>query len=267
VDRLSDELLDTLKKSGCYLVSYGFESCSSTILESMKKRITPEQIHRAVHMTLSRGISIQANFIFGDKAETPETAEETFRFWREHAEAGIFLGFVHPYPNSELYQYCLQKGIIKDRIDFFESHLADRINMTAMSDYQFFLLVAKAGLHTLHYLPTASPSRVEAERLVARCPHCGAGNEYRNYQTFSPGSHGLRGYIGRLLLNRVIYCRQCRLRFWGRTRVLRFLGAISRPLFWPGIFQAAFGAVFLAQQSLPAIRRRLSSGTLDKRHK
>lgn len=265
VDRLTDELMATLKDSGCYLVNYGFESYSPVVLESMKKRIRPEQIRRAVDMTFAQKISLQANFIFGDKAETLETADETLRFWREYASAGIFLGFIHPYPNSELYQYCVKNGIIKDRIDFLENHLSDRINMTSMSDLQYFLLVTRVALHTLHYPPCATPKLTEPDRLVVQCPHCGGENDYKNYRVFDMAD-GIRGQIDRLLLNRVCHCRHCRLRFWSRTRLLRFISAVTRPLSWPGIQQTVFGGLYLTQSVLPFIRKFLAKGTLDKRH-
>ena len=60
--------------------------------------------------------------------------------------------------------------------------------------------------------------------------------------------------------------RHCYKRFWGRRRLFRLGTALARPLIWPGIFQMAFGSLYLAQKTLPAIRRRLSSGTLDKRN-
>ncbi|MEI6564870.1 MAG: radical SAM protein [bacterium] len=266
VDRLSDALLATLKESGCFCVSFGFESYSDTVLRSMEKHITPEQIHKAVHMTLSRRISLQGNFIFGDKAETRETAEETLSFWREHSESGIMLGFIHPYPNSPIYQYCQEKGIIKDRLDFIEHHLSDRINMTELSNFGFFLLVARVAMHSLRYTPHAPPSRLEADRIVVACPHCGSENDYRNFRVFDGASGGIRAMVGRLLLNRVLHCRICRHRFCGRSWLVQWLVIMARPLFWPGVHKAVFGLIYAAQIALPAVRTRMTSGTVQKVH-
>lgn len=266
VDRLSDALLATLKDSGCFCVSFGFESYSATVLRSMEKHITPEQIHQAVHMTLSRGISIQGNFIFGDRAETRETAEETLSFWREHTEAGIMLGFIHPYPNSQIYQYCLKKGIIQDRLDFIEHHLSDRINMTGLSNFHFFLLVARVAMHSLRYTPHATPSRLEADRIVVACPHCGSENDYRNFRVFDGVRGGAGAMVDRFFLNRVLHCRACRYRFWGRSRLIQLLVKLSRPLFWPGLNPVVFGLLYAIQCAFPTVRGRLSGGTVQKVH-
>jgi radical SAM superfamily enzyme YgiQ (UPF0313 family) len=262
VDRLSDELLSMLKDSGCYQVSYGFESYSAPVLESMKKRISPEQIKRAVDMTFAHGMSLQANFIFGDRAETLETAEETLCFWRENARAGIFLGFIHPYPNSELYQYCIKSGIIKDRLNFLEFHLEDRINMTDMPERQYFLLVARAGLHTLHYPPCATPKLAEPDHMIVNCPHCGKENDYKNYRVYDVKN----AFKERLFLNRVCHCRHCRLRFWSRSRSLRILSVLTRPLSWPLVQGAVFNSLYFLQNAMPSLRKNLSKGTLDQRH-
>ncbi len=249
VDRLSDQLLAALKDSGCYIISYGFESYSATVLKSMKKHISPEQIHRAVHLTLAHGISIQGNFIFGDKAETGETAEETFRFWREHAEAGIALGFIQPYPDSDIYRHCLEKGLIPDRLDFIAHHLYDRINMTSMSDRAFFMLRVRMAMHFLLYSPHAVPRRVEPDRLVVACPHCGKVNDYGNYRTY-------QGSRERLFFNRMLHCRHCRRRFWGRSRLFQAQVAAIRLLLAPGIRWVFSNALFIGKKLLDPVLRR-----------
>lgn len=265
VDRLSDSLLSTLKEAGCFSISFGFESYSARVLRSMEKHITPEQIHEAVHMTLSHGISIQGNFIFGDKAETRETAEETLRFWREHSDAGILLGFIHPYPDSPIYQYCQKKGIIKDRLDFIENHLSDRINMTEMSNFDFFLLVSRVAMYSVRYTPYASPTKLESDRIVISCPHCGMENDYQNFHVFDSAG-GARGLLDRLFLNRVLHCRMCRRRFWGRSRTFRFLIMMLRPLFWPGFHKVVFGLFYTVQAAVPAVKKGLASGKIEKMH-
>ena len=84
VNNVDDELLRILKDSGCKVVSYGFESISDDVLKSMKKPITAEKIDNALKLTLKQGLAIQANFIFGDIAETKSTAYETLNYWKKN---------------------------------------------------------------------------------------------------------------------------------------------------------------------------------------
>ena len=99
-----------------------------------KEKITPEKIDFAFKETLKSKIGIQGNFIFGDIAETKETAKETLNYWKKNAQAQISLGFVEPYPGSDIYFHCVKKGLIKDKIDFIQNkkHM-EEINLNMKS--------------------------------------------------------------------------------------------------------------------------------------
>ncbi len=83
VNTIDEKMLKTMKDAGCSSISYGFESFSPIILKSMRKPITPTQINKAFNQTLKVGIAVQANFIFGDVAETKETSNETINYWKK----------------------------------------------------------------------------------------------------------------------------------------------------------------------------------------
>ena len=71
-------------------------------------------------------MAITGNFIFGDRAETLETANETLDYWKKNHDlfgTSISLGFIEPYPGTALYKHCLSKGLITDEIDFVENHI------------------------------------------------------------------------------------------------------------------------------------------------
>lgn len=200
VASVTDTMLDELRDSGCFMISYGFESYSSTVLKSMKKPATPSQIHWAIHATLDRAISIQGNFIFGDRSETMQTALETLKFWKEHPEAGILLGFILMCPNSELYRLCVTKGIIKDKLEFIRNHLYDTMNVTEMSDRDFCRLQALVDRYSMRYRVYAVPVESAGGSVRVRCPHCKSEILYGNF--------GERG------VTHVVYCRNCARRFW-----------------------------------------------------
>ncbi len=202
VSGLKDDMLDEMREAGCYMVSYGFESYSPVVLKSMKKAIEPEQIHHAVHATLDRGISIQANFIFGDPAETIQTARRTLEFWKDHRDAGILMAFIITCPNSERYQQAIARGLITDRLDFIANHLRDILNMTAMSDDEFLKMQYLVKKYKYLYYSHAIPIEHTATSLTIQCPHCRDVIEYKNYE------------VPRKKLDKMVYCRSCRKRFF-----------------------------------------------------
>jgi len=209
VDKINDEMLKMMKNSGCYMVSYGLESYSSIVLKSMKKHITPEQIDRAIKLTLKNGLSVQGNFLFGDPAETWQTAKETLDYWKKNLEAGIMLTFVNPYPGTEIYRQCLERAIIKDKTNFIANQIFDVINITEkMSTRKFAGLWATVSEARSKYrvygvckdLQSREDGTVE---LLIQCPHCRQMIEYKNYLIPSKYYYFL-----------MMYCRSCRRRFF-----------------------------------------------------
>jgi len=211
VDTIDDELLETMKDAGCYLLSLGLESYSPTVLKSMRKHITPQQIDNALRTTHRHNMTIQGNFIFGDVAETTKTAYETLNYWKQNSDlfgGGISLGFIQPYPGTALYEHALKSGIIKDEIDFIENHLLEPINMSdTMTEREFEQLrldIAVARLsHARCQRPLPGRERHNGTWAVhVRCPYCDVVSVYRHY---APPA-GWQSYHD-------ICCRHCRMRF------------------------------------------------------
>ncbi len=223
VTKVDAELIETMKDAGAYAVCFGFESYSQTVLDSMKKRIKPEQIHNAIHICLDNDMPILAFFIFGDPAETLQTANETLEFWRKHYTAGIELGFIVPYPGSQIYIRCVEKGIIKDKLDFIENHQGDVLNFTDnMSESDFEKLRVKVYLTELTYRMYAIPSSCAKTEngkfnIVVKCPHCKKQNDYGNVIITT---------LSRLYHIRRI-CRHCRRRYWASSRLGFLLSRIN----------------------------------------
>lgn len=136
VDIITPELLETLRAAGCFYISFGIESMSPHILTSMRKRITREQIERALDMTYRAGIGIQGNFIFGDPNETWETFHETIEWWKRHRHYQLNLGMVIPLPGTILFDKALAQGRISDARSYIEAGCPP-VNLMALPDADF----------------------------------------------------------------------------------------------------------------------------------
>lgn len=225
VDKLDEQTLALMKQAGCFMVSYGFESYSPEVLKSMKKHITPAQIHRAVELTAKHQISLQGNFIFGDKAETLQTARETLSYWKTHSNSGIVLGYISPFPGTELYASCVSRGVIKDRLDFIENHLFDILNMSeTMSERDFLRLQVEITVCKLRHYIVAVPFQVDREpsgmyTVHVKCPHCGQQVRYGNFNL-----------PGKSLYKVITYCRCCRRRFFMMSRAYLLITTVLAAL-------------------------------------
>ena len=144
VDQIDKELITTMKNAGCVLISYGLESGSQKVLDSMQKKITAEQIENTIRLTREAKIGIQGNFLFGDSAETEETIQESLKFQEKNKLYFADWSMVIPYPGTTLHSRALQKNLIKDRVQFIKDvantskYLWNNpINLTGFSDEEY----------------------------------------------------------------------------------------------------------------------------------
>ena len=65
IDNMSSDKLETMKKAGCFLVSYGVESGNDEVLKEINKGIDKKAIIKTVAMTKEAGIKAATYFIIG----------------------------------------------------------------------------------------------------------------------------------------------------------------------------------------------------------
>jgi len=215
---VDEEMLETLKESGCKMVTYGFESFSPTVLKSMKKPTTPEMIESVFYKTLKAGISMSAGFIFGDIAETKETAKETLDWWKKHSKGQITLNFIQPYPGCEIYNHCIKKGVIKDKLDFIKNTAYTRyINTTDNMTDEEYLDLKKEVIDSLRkYPPYIVPKEIEKTgtdryKIKVKCPFC--------KETITYGNRFMENKLFYLI---PVMCRKCPHRFYVISPLKKF---------------------------------------------
>jgi len=206
IQYLDEEILKHLKESGCFVISYGFESYDENVLKSMKKPITSKQIDFAIKKSMENKINIQGNFIFGDLAETKETANRTLDYWEKNCKGQLNLAFIQPYPGSFIYNECLKKGLIKDKLTYISQICGGEIylNMTHnMTNEEYIDLVNKIKElrnSSYYYSKINEIERIKKNyKIKVSCPFCNKVITYENFDPFkSP----------------CLICRECFMRFY-----------------------------------------------------
>jgi len=112
---MTDEFIAKLKKSGCYLLSFGAESGSQKILKKIDKDITKEQILNSARVCLKHDIIPQYSFMVGLPGEKNEDIAQTIDLIDELIKLDKKVQILgpqafRPYPGSTLYQECLKSG-------------------------------------------------------------------------------------------------------------------------------------------------------------
>lgn len=80
VDLIDRESLKLMKKSGCWMLYYGIEGGTQTLLNNIKKNTTLNMIRKAVELTSNVGIKTWGSFMFALPGETPRQAKATLDF-------------------------------------------------------------------------------------------------------------------------------------------------------------------------------------------
>lgn len=141
IDSINQELVDILKVTRCRYVFVGVESADDKVLHSMRKGITRAQIERALDMLHQAGLNSRSGVIFGDEAETLDTAHSTLQWFRDNYDRyRMFVDMIISFPGSTLYRHACQKGIIPDPVRFLKEG-CPIVNVSAMSDGEFQQIV------------------------------------------------------------------------------------------------------------------------------
>lgn len=104
ISRTPRQVLNKMKKAGCWHIFFGFESGNQDLLENIKKGITLQQIRDAVIKAKSAGIEIMANFMLALPGETPEKAMETINLAIELDPEIAKFNVTVPHPGTDLYE-------------------------------------------------------------------------------------------------------------------------------------------------------------------
>jgi len=106
VDTVDREVLAALKGAGCRLVHYGVESGSLAVLETLGKKIVPDQVRAAVELTRRAGMDSACFFMLGFPGESDADRAATLELARSLPSGLASFHLATPYPGTGLAADC-----------------------------------------------------------------------------------------------------------------------------------------------------------------
>jgi radical SAM superfamily enzyme YgiQ (UPF0313 family) len=117
VDRLSDDELRLLRRSGLTRIFFGIESGSAKVLKTVNKRLDLETAYRTAARCHATGIEASFNLIFGlpgeDAADLRDTIAMVDTIGKRNPEAAFFTNIFSPYPGSPIFPEAVRLGVLE----------------------------------------------------------------------------------------------------------------------------------------------------------
>jgi len=114
-----EEVFRAMKDAGCVNIRIGLESGSEKILNFLKKgQATVQKNYRAITLAKNAGLHVFGSFIIGSPDETVDDVLETIHFIQESGLNSCAVFVAVPYPGTELYTICQQKGYLKPGLSY-----------------------------------------------------------------------------------------------------------------------------------------------------
>jgi radical SAM superfamily enzyme YgiQ (UPF0313 family) len=123
-NQIIPDVLNLMKKAGCFSLSIGIESGSDRMLKALDKKTTVEMNKRACAYILEAGLYLSTSFMVGIPGETEENMKETLAFMQNVKSHCRGIGNFRPLPGSPFYYELINsKKLSKEDIDW--SNLGD----------------------------------------------------------------------------------------------------------------------------------------------
>ena len=151
VDELDDDLIETMKRSGCKSIEIGIESLNDNTLNELNKGITVGEIKDAVRKLKAHGLIVEGSFLIGYPNESEEEIKNTIKIaceldidfyrWHNFQPYALFLRrnsgenkkpWIEAdlnYPNQLLYKY------VSNEVELLDMHMVSKLNGNKISKF------------------------------------------------------------------------------------------------------------------------------------
>ncbi len=112
VDTIDREMMEAMKRAGCWVIGFGVESGHEETLKRIRKGVTRQQIVEAFRLCRRVGIRSHAFFVFGFPWEGPEHLQADLKLAKEIDPDFFDFNIAYPLPGTELLNLVCEEGLL-----------------------------------------------------------------------------------------------------------------------------------------------------------
>ena len=136
VDFVDLELLQAMRRAGCWMISWGIESGEPEMLKRMHKGITLEKVEQALRWSKEAGIMNWGYFIIGLPGETEASIRKTIDFSKRLPLDLVLFHIAAPHPGTPFFFEVVENGWFRpgtrwEEVDMDRSTVLDYPNLKA----------------------------------------------------------------------------------------------------------------------------------------
>lgn len=113
IDTLDREMLEAMKETGCYSLSFGLESGNDDILGAMGKKLTVAALRDKIELVDRIGLDTIGFFILGFPGETRRHIENTISFALSLPLKRATFATFQPFPGTDIFDRLIRDGTLK----------------------------------------------------------------------------------------------------------------------------------------------------------
>ncbi|CAN5909705.1 radical SAM protein [soil metagenome] len=110
-DRMNDEVIELLVKSGCFRVWIGAESGSQNVIDAMDRRVDVIQVREMIKLARKKGLEAGTFIMLGYPGETQKDIKETIRHLNDSQPDYFTITLAYPIKGTPLYAETENKFI------------------------------------------------------------------------------------------------------------------------------------------------------------
>lgn len=103
-DRINEEVIKTMKETGCFRVWIGAESGSQKIIDAMDRRVKVEQVREMIRLSKKQGIEAGTFIMLGYPGETEKDIEETINHLKKSNPDHFTITVAYPIKGTEFFE-------------------------------------------------------------------------------------------------------------------------------------------------------------------